>query len=230
MRSAVRAGSFAVAFSLLLAVGASAQVPRVLMGDLACIPRQGHAVAQAVAGPLDPREEVRVYFRRQGYGDFYWVPAHPSSDGRFWGILPVPEPDNQLAEVYAAVVTSTGVPRAQSRIITVPVDTNCRVQQLGNAQQADSQHLIVGETSLGQKFRKVAWWQCDGIRERVDVRGERRDDESCLPVAWWERPEILAPMVLITGGGITTVVPTAPPVPPPVVTPFDPPPVSPSNP
>ena len=210
MRIAARAGSSAVLLALLLASGAAAQVPRVLIADLPCIPRDGHALAQAVAGPLNPTDEVRVYFRRQGYGDFYWVPARPTSDGRFWGVLPVPEPDNQMAELYAAVVAPNNVPRAQSRIITSPVEPNCR-GQLGNAQRADSQHLIVGESSLGQKFRKVAWWQCDGIRERVDVRGERRDDESCLPIAWWQRPELLAPLALVTGGGITTVVPTEPP-------------------
>jgi hypothetical protein len=209
MRIALRSGSFAVALSLALAVSAAAQTPRALIGDLACIPRDGHAVAQAVAGPLNGTDEVRIYFRRQGYGDFYWVPAKPTSDGRFWGVLPVPERDNKQAEVYAAVVASTGQPRAQSRVITVPVEPNCRVQ-LGNAQQADAGHLIVGETSLGQKFRKVAWWQCEGIRERVDVRGERRDDESCLPLAWWQRPELLAPLVVIGGGGGVLITPDNP--------------------
>ena len=200
MRIAARAGSFALFLALLLAGGAAAQVPRVLIADLPCIPRDGHALTQAVAGPLTSTDEVRIYFRRQGFGDFYWVPARPTSDGRFWGVLPVPERDNKLAEVYAAVVASTGQPRAQSRIISVPVEPNCRVQ-LGNAQQADAGHLTVGETSLGQKFRKVAWWQCEGIRERVDVRGERRDDESCLPLAWWQRPELLAPLVVVGAGG-----------------------------
>ncbi len=210
MRIAARAGSLAVLLALLLSGAAAAQVPRVLIADLPCIPRDGHALTQAVAGPLNPTDEVRIYFRRQGYGDFYWVPARPTSDGRFWGVLPVPEPDNKMAEVYAAVVGADKVPRSQSRIITSPVEANCRVQ-LGNAQRADSEHLTVGETSLGQKFRKVAWWQCDGIRERVDVRGERRDDEACLPIAWWTRPELIAPLVLVTGGGITTIVPEPPP-------------------
>lgn len=211
MRNVVRAGSTAVLLALSLAAGAMAQVPRALIGDLACIPRDGHAVAQAVAGPLANTEEVRIYFRRQGYGDFYWVPARPTSDGRFWGVLPVPEPDNKIAELYAAVVAMpTGAPRAQSRVITVPVEQNCRVQ-LGNAQQADAGHLIVGETSLGQKFRKVAWWQCEGIRERIDVRGEKRDDEACLPLAWWQRPELLAPLLVVGGGGGIIVTPEPPP-------------------
>jgi hypothetical protein len=204
-------GSAAFAASLLIAAGAAAQTPRVLIGDIACVPKNGHAVAQAVAGPLAQGAEVRIYFRRQGYGDFYWVPARPTSDGRQWGVLPVPEPDNHQAEVYAAVVSPNGVPVAQSRVIVVPVQDNCR-SQLDNMQTADADHLTVGETSLGQKFRKVAWWQCEGIRERVDVRGERRDDEACLPIAWWERPEMLAPLVLVSGGGVTTeVIPPAPP-------------------
>jgi len=205
MGMASRAVTFSVALFLLFAGGLAAQVPRVLIGDIACIPRNGHALAQAVAGPLDPNEDVRIYFRRQGYGDFYWVPARPTSDGRFWGVLPVPEPDNHQAEVYAAVVAPNGVPRAQSRVVQVPVEANCRVQ-LRNAQSTDAQHLIIGETSLGQKFRKVAWWQCEGIRERIDVRGEHRDDEACLPFAWWERPETIAPLTLLSGGGIITVI------------------------
>ena len=212
MRNAVRAGWFAVALSLSLAAGAAAQAPRALIGDLACIPRDGHAVAQAVAGPLVPGEEVRIYFRRQGYGDFYWVPARPTSDGRLWGVLPVPEPDNKMAELYAAVVAPNNTPRAQSRIIAVPVQPNCHVQ-LGNAQQADAGHLIVGETSLGQKFRKVAWWQCDGIRERVDVHGEKRDDDACTPmIAWWQRPELLAPLAALGGGGLIITPEPQPPV------------------
>jgi hypothetical protein len=205
MTAASRTGTFTIALSLLFAGGLAAQVPRVLIGDIPCIPRNGHALAQAVAGPLDPNEDVRVYFRRQGYGDFYWVPARPTSDGRFWGVLPVPEPDNHQAEVYAAVVAPNGVVRAQSRVVQVPVDGNCRVT-LRNAQSTDAQHLTVGETSLGQKFRKVAWWQCEGIRERIDVRGEHRDDEACLPIAWWDRPETIAPLTLLSGGGIITVI------------------------
>jgi hypothetical protein len=89
----------------------------------------------------------------------------------------------------------------------VPVQSNCRQQQLDNAQSADSMHLTVGETSLGQKNRKVAWWQCEGIRERVDVRGEHRDDDVCAPMAlWWERPAVLAPLAVVGAAGVTTVV------------------------
>jgi len=205
MRPSTRAFALASLAFLSLCGLAAAQPPRVLVGEITCVPKGGHAVAQAIAAPVPDGSQVRIYFRRQGYGDFYWVPAHPTSDGRFWGVLPVPEPDNHQAEVYAAVVAPNGVPRAQSRVVQVPVEANCRVQ-LRNAQSTDAQHLIIGETSLGQKFRKVAWWQCEGIRERIDVRGEHRDDEACLPFAWWERPETIAPLTLLSGGGIITVI------------------------
>src|ERR1044072_954670 len=115
MRIALRTGLLAFALSLAWAASAAAQVPRALIGDLACIPKNGHAVAQAVAGPVTNTDEVRIYFRRQGYGDFYWVPARPTSDGRFWGVLPVPEPDNKQAEAYAALAGGAGPPRRPAR-------------------------------------------------------------------------------------------------------------------
>src|ERR1044072_340501 len=147
MRIALRTGLLAFALSVAWAASAAAQVPRALIGDLACIPKNGHPVAQAVAGPVTNTDEVRIYFRRHGYGAFYWVPARPTPAGRLWGALRAPDPDNKQAEVSAAVVAPTGQPRAQSRIISVPVEPNSRVQ-LGNAQQAAADHLIVGETSL----------------------------------------------------------------------------------
>jgi hypothetical protein len=210
MRATTRAASLAVLVSLSLAAGAAAQgpavVPRVLIGDIQCVPKKLHAVAQAVAGPVAPGDEVRIYFRRSAYGDFYWVPAHPTSEGTFWGVLPVPEPDNTMAEIYAAVVRPPNSPLAQSRVIQVPVQEDCRVPQLHNAQQAEAGHLTVGETTLGQKGRKVAWWQCEGVRERVDVLGQKRDDDMCTAVAWWLRPAAVLPAMILSSVGVVTVV------------------------
>jgi hypothetical protein len=228
---ATRAASLAVLALLSLAASAAAQVvPRVMIGDMQCVPKRQHQVAFAVAGPLEPGDQVRIYFRRSGYGDFYWVPAHPTSEGTYWGVLPVPEPDNQMAEIYAAVVKPPGAPRAQSRVIQVPVQDDCRVPQLHTAQQAEAGHLTVGETTLGQKGRKVAWWQCEGVRERVDVLGQQRADDMCLPLAWWQRPQSILPVMILSSVGIVTVVNETPPTPNPnglTPTPLD---VSPSNP
>lgn len=195
---------------LAAATAAAAQTPRVMVGDVPCIPRGGNTVVPAAAAPVPQGAEVRVYFRRQGYGDFYWVHARPDAavDARhaFWAVLPIPEPDNDLAEVYAAIYGADGMPLAQSRVRQVPVREDCRVE-LDDQQRADATHMSIGETALGQMFRKVAWWRCEGVRERINVRGERRDDEVCAPVPlWWERAEMLVPFVVAGAGGITTVV------------------------
>jgi hypothetical protein len=196
--------ALAVVSALLVLTGAaSAQTPQVLVGDVPCIPSEGHGLVQAIAGPVPAGGEVRVYFRRQGHGDFYWLPA-TMEGSTYWAVLPVPEPDNVLAEIYGAVYGAAGVPLAQSRIQTVPVTQDCRVD-LDAEQSSSTTHMTVGETALGQKLRKLAWWRCEGIRERIDVMGEERVDEACLPLAWWERPGVIAGLALVPPG-LTVVV------------------------
>jgi hypothetical protein len=186
------------------AAPAAAQTPQVLVGDVACIPSDGHAVVKALAGPLAAGSEVRIYFRRQGHGDFYWLPARQDDSGTYWVVLPVPEPDNVVAEIYGAVYGPGNLPLAQSRIQTVEVRQDCQVE-LTTAQADETQHMTVGETALGQKLRKLAWWQCEGIRERIDVYGTHRLDEVCMPVVWWRRPEGAAAAFMLVPPGIVIV-------------------------
>jgi hypothetical protein len=207
---------------LTVAATAAAQTPRVLVGAVPCIPQGGNTVVPAAAAPVATGSEVRIYFRRQGYGDFYWVPARSQDQqlGAYWGVLPVPEPDNDRAEVYAAVYDASGMLLAQSRVRSVPVEAECRVD-LDPPQQADATHMTVGESALGQMLRKLAWWRCEGVRERINVRGERRDDEVCAPLPlWWERAELMVPFVVAGAGGITTIV--IDDEPPPELSPFVP--------
>ena len=191
----------ALAGALSLPALAAAQTPQVLVGDIPCIPRQGNALVQAIAGPLSAGAEVRFYFRRQEHGDFYWVPARQASNGTWWGVLPLPEPDNTVAEVYGAVYGPGNMPQAQSRIQSVEVREDCRVD-LSSEQAQATTSMTVGETALGQKMRKIAWWQCPGVTERIDVNGERRGDEACLPLVWWQRPEVLGAFLLVPPGVI----------------------------
>jgi hypothetical protein len=203
------APSLVASFLVVLTAGAAeAQTPRVIVGDVPCIPEAGNAVVNAAAAPVPEGSQVRVYFRREGYGDFYWVAARrlDGSAGAFQGILPIPEPDNDFAEVYAAVYDAAGKPLAQSRVRHVPVTADCQVE-LDDTQRAEADHLSVGESALGQMFRKLAWWRCEGVRQRINVRGERRDDEVCAPTPlWWERGEMLVPFVVAGAGGITSIV------------------------
>jgi hypothetical protein len=203
-----------LAGALALPALAAAQSPQVLVGDVPCIPRQGNELVQAIAGPLPAGAEVRIYFRRHEHGDFYWIPAEQASNGTWWAVLPVPEPDNAMAEVYGAVYGPGNVPLAQSRIQSVAVTEDCRVE-LDSRQAEATTSMTVGETALGQKMRKLAWWQCPGVRARIDVHGERRADEACLPIGlWWQRPEVLGGLVLVPPGISIVVNEPDPPVSP----------------
>jgi hypothetical protein len=203
----------ALAGALALPALAAAQTPQVLVGDVACIPRQGHGLVRAIAGPLPAGSEVRVYFRRSDHGDFYYIPAQQADDGTWWSVLPLPEPDNTLAEVYGAVYGPGNRPLAQSRIQSVEVREDCEVE-LDARQSQETGSMTVGETALGQKLRKLAWWQCPGVTERIDVHGERREDEACLPIGLWRRPEmvglLIPPGIIIIGDPDPPVSPANP--------------------
>ena len=199
--------------SALLPTFAAAQVPQVVVGDVPCIPRQAHGLVQSVAGPLPSGSEVRIYFRRQDHGDFYWLPARQSNDGTWWSVLPLPEPDNTVAEVYGAVYGAGNKPLAQSRIQSVEVREDCPVD-LDAQQKEATTGMTVGETALGQQLRKIAWWQCPGVTERIDVNGERRADEACVPLVWWQRFESIGTLVLIPPGVRVVVFTPEPPVSP----------------
>jgi hypothetical protein len=197
--------SFALPALVAFALSASpsiAQTPRVDTVTPACLPREAHAVVGvAVTGVAEPGEG-RVYFRRHGHGDFYWVPVEGPREP--WAVLPLPEPDNRSAEIYAALVAPDGRLIAQSRPVTVPIEDGCRGEAPNAEQGRRAQALTVGETTLAQRHRKLAWWRCEGIRERIDVAGERRDDDACSVLAWWERPELLLPFGVV-GGGVVLV-------------------------
>lgn len=188
----------------VLAIPALAQGPRTMVTPIPCLPAAGNGVATAVVQPdATGGEEVRLYFRREGYGDFYYVVMEGDEPGRHWGVFPVPEEGNHVAEYYAAVVRPGGRVLAQSPVQTVGVSRECGAV-LSAEQSRRAASLAIGETSLSQKHRKVAWWECVGVTERIDVLGEHREDASCERVAWWERPELLVPLGL-AGAGITSV-------------------------
>ena len=182
---------------------ATAQVTRVVTAPLECLPATGNGVAYVSVQPDLEHREVRLYFRRDDFGDFYYVAMEREEPGVLSGVFPVPEESNELAEYYAAVLDGGRVV-SQSTVRQVEVTDDCD-PELTQEQRDRASQLRVGETSLSQKYRKVAWWECIGVSERIDVFGEVRDDTSCIPVGWWMRPEMLVP-VSVAGAGVTSVV------------------------
>ncbi|MDX1630964.1 MAG: hypothetical protein R3234_03835 [Thermoanaerobaculia bacterium] len=197
---------FAPALILTLFLGAlpgMAQVPRIVVSPVSCLPADGNGVVHAGVMPEVDDRSVRLYFRRQGFGDFYWVPM-VADEGRYWGVLPVPEEANEQAEYYVAVYDGGDRILGQSPVRSAPVTGDCE-PNLTPEQRDRASALTIGETSLSQKHRKVAWWECEGVVERIDLFLELRDDTSCQPIGWWERPEMLVPVGL-AGVGVTRTV------------------------
>ena len=179
-----------------------AEVPIITPEPLICMPSDGHAVVYADVDPI-PAEgnEVRIFFRRDGYGDYYYVIMEVPDDDvptRYRGVVPVPEPDNLASQLYMGVVGAGEELLSRSETLSFPIDDDCDVEV------EDGHNFTVGETSAAQKGRKIAWWQCEDVSERIDVYGEHRDEGSCIPIIiWWQQPEVLIPLAL---GGIGTVV------------------------
>jgi len=200
---------FVASLVLVLVTGPLvAQVPLMTVG-VECIPSGGNGVVDLGVAP-DVGGDVRVYFRRAGYGDYYYVPAETGQPGSgvYWSVLPVPEPDNVLAEYYGAVVDPAGRFLGQTPVQTVPISDDCEVD-LTEPQRSRSSDLTVGETSIGQKSMKVAWWQCEGVDQRIDLYGEERHDDSCIVVAilpvtsssaWYLSAQFWVPFGVLAGG------------------------------
>jgi hypothetical protein len=180
----------------------AAQSPHVVLAPVACIPPDGNTPVVVAVHPEPAVGEARVFFRREGFGDFYYLPLDRAAEGAYWSVLPIPEEGNHAGELFAAVVDAMGAVIAQSGLQVAPVRQDC-VVELDAQQHARAQELTVGETVAPQKGQTVAWWRCEGIVQRVDHQGELRDDEVCAPAAlWWQRSGLMAPLL---GAGAVTV-------------------------
>ena len=118
MRIATRAGSFAVVVSLSLAAPRGAQVPRALNGDLPCF-RARTRRGTAGGRPLNTNRGRCALLPAAWLRRLLLGAGSPRPDGRFWGCCPSPTRQHQ-AEVYAAVVTANGIPRARVACHHVP--------------------------------------------------------------------------------------------------------------
>jgi hypothetical protein len=208
------AGTFTATMAL-------AQAPIVTPEPLPCMPPDGHSVVYADVDPVPAEDdEVRIYFRRDGYGDYYYVIMEVADDNvpnRYRGVVPVPEPDNLATQLYLGVVALDQTLVSRSLTSTVAIDDDCDVEV------DESTNFVVGETSYAQKGRKIAWWQCEDVVSRIDVNGEERDERSCLPVIlWWQRPEILVPVAVASVGGVILIDDLIDSSPPPPVSPSAP--------
>lgn len=192
---------------LLLALGLSAsvpgaaQTPAIQIEPVDCIPNNANAVVRASVRPEIGGAEVRLYFRWDEHGPFYYVAMAATGGGAYWATPPKPIDENHQVEMYVAVVDPTGeVVGYPSERGLVPVTNDCDVL-LSDRERGMAENLVVGETEADQMDEMVLGFLCDGIISRIGHDGVLRADSICRRciVAWWDKPEALLPAALLLG-------------------------------
>lgn len=188
----------ALCATLLPAIATAAPAVVDVRG-IPCFPRERNSVVYATVSPDLAEYQVRLFFRRDGYGDAYFMQMKKFDDkGHFYAVLPKPDRQNEELEYHVHVRGPEKETLASSPILIAPVTGDCKVE-LTKEQEDMSNELVVGETRVDQKGSPVAWFLCDGIVSRIDIFDDQRSDEFCAV------PPGPVPIVAGTGGGVVGV-------------------------
>ena len=167
---------------------------------LPCVPRERNTAVYATVSPDLSDYQVRLFFRRDGHGDSYFLVMKKLDDkGHFFAVLPKPDRQNEEVEYHVHVRGPEKETLASSPILVAPVTGDCKVA-LTKEEEDLSNELVVGETRIDQKGHPVAWFLCDGIVSRIDVVDQQRPDEFCAVPP--------GPVPIIAAGAPTVGAPT----------------------
>jgi hypothetical protein len=218
-RRGLRFGAFVA--STVLAVSAGAQQVVLSTTVPNCIPSNGNAVVSLGVKPDTGWSSVRVYFREHGQDAWYFLEMRSVGMGRYWATLPLPDNGNRAVDIRFVVRDENGV-ETTSELQQVPVTTDCK-QDLTSEQNTFAHNLVVGETTIDQRDKKVYGFQCPGIVSRLQPDGDLRPDAYCRMALLALRPPkerllLLLPLALvpgtsggvIRGGGGGTISPSTP--------------------
>lgn len=192
-----------LALGLTLPGPALAQTPAIQVEDLDCLPNRDNGVIRATLEREIGGAEVRLYFRWEDHGPFYYVLMEAAGGGAYWATPAKPTDENHQVEVYAAQVSPAGeVVGGPSEPLLIPVTRDCD-PALDRHQRGMAENLVVGETEEEQFGGEVVGFLCDGIISRIGHDGVLRADALCRRciVAWWDKPEGLVPAAALLGGG-----------------------------
>jgi len=183
--------------------------PTITVDETDCIPNNDNGLIRATVQPEVGGAEVRLYFRWDDHGPFYYVLMDAEGAGRYWTTPPKPIDENHQVEYYVAVVDPQGTSLGESEPVVTPVTGDCDVE-LSREERGMAENLVVGETTDEQLDDMVYGFLCDGIISRIGSDGVLRADSICRRciVAWWDKPEALLPAAVLLGG--TTVVEASP--------------------
>ena len=186
---------FAVAFAaMVLTTVAGAQVPKIASEQIECLPDEENGVVNATITNEVGGTSSRLYFRWAEDEDYYWVPMVAMGAGRYWGVPPKPDPNNEMVEYYVAVVDPQEQVLAKSDSLTAPVEDDCEIE-LTEHQRGMAENMTVGETTFEQVGEEVDGFLCDGVVNRINPLGILRGDSKCRAcvIAWWEKKGIVIP-------------------------------------
>ena len=184
----------------------------IAIEEVECIPNNDNGVVRATVRPEIAGADVRLYFRWEEHGPFYYVLMEAAGDGVYWATPPKPTDENEQVEAYVAQVNPAGQEVGPpSEIVRIPVTEDCDVR-LTTHERGMAENLVVGETDAEQIDRDVWGFLCDGIISRIDPEGVLRADGICRRciVAWWDKPEGLVPAAVLLGGGTTIAIEASP--------------------
>ena len=185
------------AILLLILLGAlplGAQVPKVTVEQIDCLPRSDNGVVNASIDPEVGGAVPRLYFQWEEDEDYYYVRMLPVGRGRYWGVPPKPDEENEAVKYYVALVDPQEQVLARSETLMAPVDDDCTIE-LTEHQRGFAENMTVGETTFEQAGEIVEGFLCDGVVTRIDPLGILRGDDKCRAcvIAWWEKKGILIP-------------------------------------
>ncbi len=193
----------------LLSHTALAQTASIALSSAGCVTRDANVVVAASVTPDAAWSSVRLYFRRGGEPDYYYLEMRSAGDGAFWASLPLIGRDTSSVEYYVVVRDAEG------REAAVPtesgsVDPACRVV-LTEDQARYAQNLVVGETTPAQRNAAVSGFLCTGVISRIQWTGELVPDEYCrqeliAKAAADEERRILIPLLILGTGGVVAII------------------------
>ncbi|HUP43346.1 MAG TPA: hypothetical protein VM599_09060 [Thermoanaerobaculia bacterium] len=192
---------------LLLVIGLSAaapgaaQTPAIQIEEVDCLPNLNNGVIRATVQPEIAGAEVRLYFRWDDHGPYYFEAMVAAGGGTYWATPPKPIDANHQVDAYVAVVDPAGeVVGSPSERVLVPVTDDCDVV-LSEHERGMAENLVVGEIEEEQHGEEVLGFLCDGIISRISHDGVLRADSICRRCifAWWDKPEALLPAALLLG-------------------------------
>ncbi len=162
---------------LCVSVVAEAAPPVMTPSVPTCIPQDGNAVVALALKPETGWSSVRVYFRKSGTPDFYFLEKRSDGRGNYWAVLPRPMDDTTVADLQFAVKDGEGK-ETRSPVHKVNVTESCSTG-LTAEQITYARNLVVGETHVLQAGEALLGWKCIGVVSRIGVSGQMRYDDTC---------------------------------------------------